>query len=87
MIVIEDRLADVVITDENVDQIEGRRSNPPHVTIKTAGQLDLQAPHRVRQRLVSQRTGIINQICAFLLEHGIAVRQGLRFLRAELPRI
>jgi transposase len=37
--------------------------------------------------LVSQRTGIINQIRAFLLERGIAVRQGQRFLRAELPRI
>ena len=44
-------------------------------------------PHRVRERLVSQRTGIINQIRAFLLERGIAVRQGQRFLRAELPRI
>jgi transposase len=37
--------------------------------------------------LVSQRTGIINQIRAFLLERGIAVRQGLRFLRTELPII
>jgi hypothetical protein len=54
---------------------------------KTADQLDLQALHRVRERLVSQRTGIINQIRAFLLERGVAVRQGLRFLRAELPRI
>ena len=35
----------------------------------------------------SQRTGIINQIRAFLLERGIAVRQGSRFLRAELPII
>jgi transposase len=50
-------------------------------------QLDLQALHRVRERLVSQRTGIISQIRAFLLERGIAVRQGQRFLRAELPRI
>jgi transposase len=39
----------------------------------------------VRERLVRQRTGIINQIRAFLLERGIAVRQGLRFLRTELP--
>jgi transposase len=31
--------------------------------------------------------GIINQIRAFLLERGFAVRQGQRFLRAELPRI
>ena len=37
--------------------------------------------------MVSQRTGIINQIRAFLLERGIAVRQGLHFLRAELPGI
>jgi transposase len=57
------------------------------VATKTAEQLDLQALHRVRERLVSQRTGIINQIRAFLLERGIAVRQGLRFLRAELLRI
>ena len=34
---------------------------------------------------MSQRTGVINQIRAFMLERGIAVRQGLRFLRAELP--
>jgi transposase len=32
------------------------------VATKTADQLDLQAMHRVRERLVSQRTGIINQI-------------------------
>jgi transposase len=57
------------------------------VATKTADQLDLQALHRIRERLVHQRTGIINQIRAFLLERGIAVRQGLRFLRAELPRI
>jgi transposase len=57
------------------------------VAIKTAEQLDLQALHRVRERLVSQRTGIINQIRAFLLERGIVVRQGIRFLRGELPII
>jgi len=28
----------------------------------------------LRERLVSQRTGIVNQIRAFLLERGIAVR-------------
>src|SRR3974390_2936383 len=57
------------------------------VATKTADQLDLQALHRVRERLVGQRTGVINQIRAFLLERGIAVRQGLHFLRAELPGI
>jgi transposase len=64
-----------------------QRPTMKFVATKTADQLDLQALHRVRERLVSQRTGIINQIRAFLLERGIAVRQGQRFLRAELPGI
>jgi transposase len=64
-----------------------QRPTMKFVATKTADQLDLQALHRVRERLVSQRTGIINQIRAFLLERGIAVRQGQRFLRSELPRI
>jgi transposase len=64
-----------------------QRPTMKFVAIKTADQLDLQALHRVRERLVGQRTGIINQIRAFLLERGVAVRQGLGFLRAELPGI
>ena len=64
-----------------------QRPTMKFVATKTVEQLDLQALHRVRERLVTQRTGIINQIRAFLLERGVAIRQGLRFLRAELPRI
>jgi transposase len=64
-----------------------QRPTMKFVATKTADQLDLQALHRVRERLVSQRTGIINQIRAFMLERGIAVRQGIRFLRTELPII
>ena len=64
-----------------------QRPTMKFVVTKTADQLDLQALHRVRERLVSQRTGVINQIRAFLLERGIAVREGQRFLRVELPRI
>src|ERR1700750_1306101 len=64
-----------------------QRPTMKFVATKTTDQLDLQALHRVRERLVSQRTGIINQIRAFLLERGVGVRQGFRFLRAEFPRI
>jgi transposase len=64
-----------------------QRPTMKFVATKTIEQLDLQALHRVRQRLVSQRTGIINQMRAFLLERGIAVRQGPGFLRVELPTI
>ena len=64
-----------------------QRPTMKFVATKTVDQLDLQALHRVREQLVSQRTGIVNQIRAFLLERGIAVRQGQWFLPAELPRI
>ena len=62
------------------------RPTTRYVALKTPEQLDLQALHRVRERLMSHRTGVINQIRAFLLERGIAIRQGWRALRAELPR-
>lgn len=45
------------------------------VTIKTPHQMDLLALHRVRSRLVSLRTGVINQIRGFLIARGITVRR------------
>ena len=57
------------------------------VATKTTEQLDLQALHRVRSRLVSERTAIVNEIRAFLLDRGIAVAKGLHRLRAALPGI
>jgi transposase len=64
-----------------------QRPTTRFVPAKTEEQLDLQALHRVRSRLVSERTAVINQIRGFLLERGIIVRQGLRFLRQQLPDI
>ena len=63
------------------------RPNLRVVREKTQDQLDLQALHRVRSRLVSRRTATINQIRAFLIEQGIAVRAGARALRNSLPAI
>ena len=57
------------------------------VPLKSREQLDLQALHRVRQRLVGERTAVINQIRGFLLEHGITVRSGPPALRRVLPEI
>lgn len=57
------------------------------VPVKTDDQLDLQALHRVRSRLIGERTAVTNQIRSFLLERGIPLRQGLRFLRQQLPDI
>jgi transposase len=63
------------------------RPNLRTVREKTQDQLDLQACHRVRSRLVSRRTATINQIRAFLIEQGIAVRTGSRSLRNSLMAI
>jgi transposase len=60
------------------------RPNLKLVREKTQDQLDLQALHRVRSRLVSRRTATINQIRAFLIEQGIAVRTGAHALRNSL---
>jgi transposase len=60
------------------------RPNLNLVGEKTQDQLDLQALHRVRSRLVSRRTATINQIRAFLIEQGITVRSGAHALRNSL---
>jgi len=60
------------------------RPNLNLVAEKTQAQLDLQALHRVRSRLVSRRTATINQIRAFLIEQGITVRSGAHALRNSL---
>jgi transposase len=63
------------------------RENMRFVPIKTEDQLDLQALHRVRDRLVSRRTAVINQVRAFLLERGITFPKGPASLRRQLPEI
>src|SRR3981189_1002606 len=47
------------------------RQNMRFVPIKTDDQLDLQAIHRVRDRLISRRAGGVNQLRGFLLERGL----------------
>jgi transposase len=57
------------------------------VPIKTDEQLDMQSLHRVRERWVMRRTSIVNQIRGLLLERGITLRKGRRYVDAALPGI
>jgi transposase len=57
------------------------------VPIKSDDQLDLQSLHRVRERWVTRRTAVINQIRGLLLERGITLRKGRRYLDEALPGI
>jgi transposase len=63
------------------------RKNMRFVPIKTDDQLDLQAMHRVRDRLVSRRTAVINQIRAFLLERGMVFAQKPAKLKAAMADV
>lgn len=55
------------------------------VQIKHCDQVDLQALHRSRDLLVSTRTRLINQMRAFCLEYGVAMRNGVGAFKAALP--
>src|ERR1700729_3225123 len=61
--------------------------NMRFVPIKTDDQLDLQAIHRVRDRLVARRTSVINQLRAFLLERGMTFAKTPFKLKVAMPDI
>jgi transposase len=54
------------------------------VELKSEEQLDVQTLHRARDRLVSERTALINQLRAILLERGSTAPQGRRKLEQHL---
>ncbi len=54
------------------------------VALKSEAQLDMQTLHRVRDQLVGERTALMNQIQAILLERGHIVPQGRAKLAASL---
>jgi transposase len=54
------------------------------VELKSEAQLDIQILHRARDRLVAERTALINQLRSVLLERGLVVPQGRRKLESYL---
>ena len=62
----------------------------PHmrfVSVKSVEQQDIQALHRIRERLVGERTALVNQIRGLLAEYGIIIPQGVRKVHQVLPRV
>ena len=57
------------------------------VAVRSTEQVDLQALHRMRSQLVSSRTRLINQMRAFCLEYGIAMRQGAGAFKLDIRRV
>jgi transposase len=54
---------------------------------KSSEQLEIQAVHRIRQRLVSDRTRMVNQIRGLLAEHGVVIGREISRLRRGLREI
>jgi transposase len=65
----------------------GGRAHMRCVPLKTTEQLELQALHRVRRRFITERTAVINQMRALLLEHGIVIPLGRALFARRLPAI
>lgn len=57
------------------------------VTMRSEQQQDIQNLHRIRERLVRQRTSISNEIRGFLLEYGIVIPKGISQVRNKLAGI
>ena len=57
------------------------------VALKSEEQLDMQILHRVRDRAVGERTSLINQLRAVLLERGVIVPQGRAKLRLRVTEL
>lgn len=57
------------------------------VPIRSEEQLDVQALHRTRDRLLRQRLALTNQIRGLLLDRGVAIAQGFYALRTVLPKL
>lgn len=57
------------------------------VPIKSVGQQDIQMLHRQRERLVKERTALVNQVRGLLAEYGIVIKRGVAAVRREMPWI
>src|SRR5919199_1187312 len=54
------------------------------VPVKDLAQQDIQALHRVRERLMGERTALVNEIRGLLAEYGIVLPQGVAKCRQAL---
>lgn len=68
--------------DRDAEGIAEAASRPTmrFVELKSQEQLDIQTLHRARSRLVAERTGLINQLRAIMLERGVIFPVGRRKL-------
>lgn len=71
--------------DAQAIAVAASRPDMRFVSLKTVEQQDIQSLHRIRERLVGQRTALMNQIRGLLIEYGLIIPKGEAALRRCLP--
>ena len=64
-----------------------QRPSMRFVPSKSIEQQDIQSLHRIRSQLVARRTAQSNQIRGLLLEYGLTIPQGIRYVRTQVPAL
>jgi transposase len=64
-----------------------QRPNMRFVPVKSPDQQAELALHRIRRRLMGQRTALINQLRGLLAEYGVVLPQGANQVRSKLPAL
>lgn len=91
---ISPRLVKPFVINNKTDAADARaicevvgRPSTVFIQVKTVDQQALASLHRMRERLVGNRTALVNQARAFLLEIGIAIPQGMTHMRRAFPLV
>jgi len=64
-----------------------QRPSMRFVPVKSPEQQAQLAVHRIRRRLMGQRTALINQLRGLLAEYGVVLAQGANHVRSKLPAL
>lgn len=64
-----------------------QRPNMRFVPVKSPEQQAELAMHRIRRRLMGERTALINQLRGLLAEYGVVLPQGASHVRSKLPAL
>lgn len=67
--------------DARAISLAAQQPDMPTVPVKSAAQQDIQMIHRLRERYVSERTAVANQIREFMSEYGVVLNKGITFVR------
>ena len=73
--------------DAEAITIAAQQPSMRYVSVKQVEQQDTQNIHRIRERLIGNRTALVNQIRGLLQEYGVVIPRSVPKLRERLPEV